>query len=142
MQLHAFSDASEKAYGCTIYARFISVDHQIVCRLVMAKARVAPPKASTIPRLELTAAALAVKLTENVRSACRLDWDSIHFWTNSMIVWYYIRNTSFRFGTFVANRISEIREHSTLEQWNHVIGALNPVDLVSRQAVNLRCIFK
>ena len=52
-----------------------------------------------------------------------------------MIVLYYIRNTSSRFGTFVANRISEIREHSTLEQWNHVIGALNPADLVSRQTV-------
>ena len=52
-----------------------------------------------------------------------------------MIVLYYIRNNSSRFGTFVATRISEIREHSTIEQWNHVIGALNPDDLVSRQTV-------
>ena len=112
-----------------------SVDHQIVCRLVIAKARVAPLKAVTIPRLELTAAALAVRLTEKVRSACRLHWDSIHFWTDSMIVLHYIRNTSSRFATFVANRISEIRDHSTLEQWNHVVGALNPADLVSRETV-------
>ena len=79
MQLHAFSDASEKAYGCVVYARFISVGHQIVCRLGIAKARVAQLKAVTIPRLELTTAALAVRLTEKVRSGCRLHWDSIHF---------------------------------------------------------------
>ena len=52
-----------------------------------------------------------------------------------MIILYYIRNTLSRFWTFVANRISEIRKHSTLEQWNHVIGALNPANLVSRQTV-------
>ena len=52
-----------------------------------------------------------------------------------MIVLHYIRNTSSRFGTFVANRISEIVEHSALEQLNHVIGALNPVDLVLHQTV-------
>ena len=116
MQLHAFSDASEKAYGCAVYARFISVDHQIVCRLVITKARVAPLKVVTIPRLELTAAALAVRLTEKARSGCRLHWDSIYFWTDPMIVLYYIRNTSSRFETFVANRISEIGEHFNLEQ--------------------------
>ena len=102
---------------------------------MIAKSRVAPLKVVTIPRLELTAATLAVRLTVKVRSACRLHWKMIDFWTNSMIVLYYIRNTLSRFWTFVANRISEIREHSTLEQLYHVIGALNPTDLVSSQTV-------
>ena len=56
VQLHAFSDASVKVYGCVVYAGFTSADHQVVCLLVIGKARVAPLKAVTIFRLELTAA--------------------------------------------------------------------------------------
>ena len=42
VQQHAFSVASEKAYVFVVYPRFTSVDHQVVCRLVISKARVAP----------------------------------------------------------------------------------------------------
>ena len=52
-----------------------------------------------------------------------------------MILLYYIGNTTSRFGIFVANRISEIRECSTPERWNHVIGSMNPADLASRPTV-------
>ena len=113
VELHAFSDASEKAYECVVYARFTSVDHQVVCRLAIVKAGVAPLKAVTIPRLELTAATLAVRLVEKVKSACHLKRDGIHFSTDSMIVLHYIHNTTSRFETFVANRISKIRVFNT-----------------------------
>ena len=99
VQLHAFSDASEKAYGCVVYARFTSVDHQVVCRLVLAKAIVAPLKAVTIPRLDLTAATLSVELVEKIKSACHLKWDGIRFWTDFVIVFYYTRNTKSWYGT-------------------------------------------
>ena len=135
VQLNAFSDASEKAYGGVVYARFTSVDHQVVCQLVISKARVTPLEAVTIPRLELTGATLAVRLVQKVKSACHLKWNDIRFWTDSMIVLYYIRNTSSWFGTFVANRISEIRDCSTPEQWNHVIGSMNPADSASGPTV-------
>ena len=34
--LHNFSNVSEKAYGRVVYARFTSIHHQVVCRLVIA----------------------------------------------------------------------------------------------------------
>ena len=55
-QLHHFSDASTTGYGQCLYVRLVDDKGQIHCSLIMGKARVAPLKMVTIPRLELTAA--------------------------------------------------------------------------------------
>ena len=44
----------------------------------------------------------------------------------------YVRNTTRRFHTFVANRLTEIHESTTPEQWHFVPGNLNPADEGSR----------
>lgn len=49
--IFAFCDASQRAYGTVIY---INTDTGL--RFVMAKARVVPIKASSLPQLVLTAA--------------------------------------------------------------------------------------
>ena len=54
------------------------------------------------------------------------------FWTDSMSVLRYVKNESKRFHTFVANRITTIRDGSTPDQWYHVEGAMNPGDHTSR----------
>ncbi|GAA48007.1 hypothetical protein CLF_101070, partial [Clonorchis sinensis] len=58
-ELHVFSDASETGYGVAAYARFVSNDGRVVCRLIFGNSRVAPLKTVTVPGLELAAAALA-----------------------------------------------------------------------------------
>jgi len=55
--LHAFADASVKAYGTIAY---FCEDKQ--ASFVMARTCVAPPKAQTLPRLELTAVVVATRL--------------------------------------------------------------------------------
>ena len=55
-----------------------------------------------------TAYTLAVRLTEKVRFAYRLYWDSIHLWRDSVIVLFYVCNKLSRFGTFVASRMLKI----------------------------------
>lgn len=50
-ELHHFSDASVISYGECTYLRAINVKGDVHCTLVMAKARVAPTKVTTVPRL-------------------------------------------------------------------------------------------
>ncbi|GFT98745.1 integrase catalytic domain-containing protein [Trichonephila clavipes] len=53
IELHAFSDASEKAYGSSIYLKSISALGEVKVCLVTSKSRVSPLKQISIPRLEL-----------------------------------------------------------------------------------------
>ena len=49
-----------------------------------------------------------------------------------MITLNYINNQTRRFQTYIANRIVEILEHTTPDQWKHCPGYLNPADDASR----------
>ena len=61
--LHHFSDASQDGYGQVSYLRLVDQKSMIHCGLVMAKSRVIPIKFVYIPRLELAAAALSIKVS-------------------------------------------------------------------------------
>ncbi|KAA3679359.1 uncharacterized protein DEA37_0007689 [Paragonimus westermani] len=65
-QLHVFSDASKTGYGAAAYAPLFPKAGQPYCTPVIAKSRVTPMKTVTIPRLELNAAVLAVKIEKLV----------------------------------------------------------------------------
>ncbi|XP_043191130.1 uncharacterized protein LOC122364619 [Amphibalanus amphitrite] len=61
-QLHHFSDASTVGYGVVSYLRQTDDKGQVHCMILMAKSRVAPLKKMTVPRMELAAATVAVRL--------------------------------------------------------------------------------
>ena len=65
-ELHHFSDASELGYGSASYLRVTNSKGDIHCALVLGKASVAPLKKTTIPRLELSAATVAVRVRPHV----------------------------------------------------------------------------
>ena len=132
IQLHYFADASEQGYGIVVYIRFTNREGRVHCQLLLSKARVAPSKKTTIPRMELTAATIAVKIHRKLQDLWNLRADLIFFWTDSMSVLRYINNETTRFHTFVANRITVIREGSECSQWKYVSSKQNPADCVSR----------
>jgi len=134
MELHHFSDASQRGYGSCSYLRCISKSGVITCNLIMSKSRVAPIKSVTIPRLELQAAVLSVALDEIIKSSMSLLFTSTYFWTDSQIVLGYVRNAGKRFPVFVSNRVAKITGKSSAGQWNHVKGTDNPADVISRGA--------
>ena len=130
-QLHHFSDASQVGYGTVSYLR-LEKDDRVHVAFLLGKARVAPLKQTTIPRLELTAAVLAVRVDKMLRKELQLKLEKSVFWTDSTTVLKYICNETRRFHTFVANRVSIIREAANGDQWRYVGSKENPADDASR----------
>ena len=131
-ELHHFSDASVKGYRQCSYLRMIDEQQRIHCTLVMGKSRVAPLKPVTVTRLELTTAVCSVRISQQLRRELSYYIDQEYFWTDSKVVLGYISNESRRFHVFVANRVQEIQNSTSVEQWNHVESKQNPADEASR----------
>ncbi|XP_056443841.1 uncharacterized protein LOC130380621 [Gadus chalcogrammus] len=131
-QLHNFCDASEVGYGVVTYLRLTNTEDAVHTAFLFGKTRVAPLKRVTIPRLELTAAMLAVKIDKMLKTELQTPLANSVFWTDSTSVLKYIRNDTKRFQTFVANRVGVIRESTDIDQWRHIATERNPADLASR----------
>ena len=86
----------------------------------------------TVPRLELTAAVLAAKVSVFLEN--ELDYTNIkhYYWTDSKVVLGYINSEERRFHMFVSNRVQQIREMTGRHQWNYIDTKLNPGDFTSR----------
>ena len=125
-QLHHFADTSQEVYGSVSYLRLVSAERRIYCAFLLGKSRPSPVKQIAIPRLELSAAVMSVRMDCMLRREMRMDIQESYFWTDSMIVLQYIKNCTKRFHTFVANRISVIHDGSSPVQWRHVSSDVNP----------------
>ena len=134
-ELHHFCDASFNGYGACSYLRTINQEGKVHCNLLLGKSRVAPSKgATTIPRLELQSAVLAVQLSNTLNKELGISCDSEHFWTDSQIVLGYLNNDIKRFHIFVANRVHKIKMKTKASQWHYVRTQDNPADQASRGA--------
>ncbi len=91
-ELHHFADASVTGYGECTYLRAINKSNKVHCCLVMGKSRVSPTKVTTIPRLELTAAVVAVQISDMLRNELEIQDLKEFFWTDSTVVLGYINN--------------------------------------------------
>ena len=100
---HYLSDTCEKGYGQVTYLCAVDEIGKVHCSLVMGKARVAPLKYITIPRMELLAATPSVKVSVMLWKGFQFPITRDIFWTDSEAVLGYIRNHSRKFKVFVAN---------------------------------------
>jgi hypothetical protein len=133
-QLHVFVDASSLAYAAVAYILSKYNDGHVSVSLVLARARVAPIKAVSIPRLELMAAVLGMRLGFRVATQLELNVEEAIFWSDSMDVICWLHGKSRRYKPFVAHRVSAIQEVTNPSQWRHVPGIDNPADLATRGA--------
>ena len=132
IELHGFTDVSEKTCGAAIYARSVTAAGEVKVKLVTSKSRVSPIKRVTIPRLELNSAVLLTKLMHKVQTAVKMDITAVFYWTDSTIVLAWMNKESRDLKTFVANRVVIIQELSDLKQWHHIPSEQNPADIISR----------
>ena len=139
IQLHGFSDASEKAYGVAIYVRVVYAN-SIDVFLILSRTRVSPLKTQSIPRLELAAATLLAQLITSIAKV--LDINAIICWTDSTVVLGWLQRPPRTWKTFVSNRVSKIQDLVPTSSWRHVPTELNLTDHASRglsPAELLRC---
>ena len=130
-EIHVFADASLDAYGAVAYLKVIDREGSVKCSFLMGKSRVKPLKSVTIPRMELTAATVAVRIGTSLKNEISPACD-VTYYTDSTSVLHFLNNEKRRFPIFVANRIQLILSHSAPSQWRYVPSLDNPADCASR----------
>ena len=85
-----------------------------------------------MPRLELTAAVVTSKIGYILHKELEYEEMKETYWTDSKTVLGYINNDARRFHVFVGNRVQEIRDKTSLDQWHYIGTKENPADVASR----------
>ena len=134
VEIHGFCDASEKAYGGVLYARYTDDQNRAHTVYILSKGRVAPLKSMSIARLELMGALVLAKLTKFVLLHLKIHVDKIQMWSDSKIVLAWIRKPSETWKQFVRNRVAQIHDYVGQDKWAHCSGKRNPADILSRGA--------
>lgn len=119
IELHGFGDSSEKAYGVAVYIKTIAYN-KVNTHLLVAKSRVAPLKKLSLPRLEFCSSLLLAQLVDKILKSINIKFNKIFLWSDATITLAWIRGSSTRWKTFVANRVSQIHELTNTADWYHV----------------------
>lgn len=129
-EMHVFCDASEKAYATAVYLRIIH-NGQFYVSIVSAKARVAPVKSMTIPRLELQGCVTGALLAQTIETEIDIRISKKYFWTDSKVVISWLQ-TKERLNMFVGSRITSILERSKVSEWHWLKSEMNVADLATK----------
>lgn len=127
IELHIFVDASESAYACVAYFRIIERGEPR-CAFVSSKAKVAPLKSLSIPRLELQAGVIGSRLAKSIRDNHTLPISRTVFHSDSTTLLSWIRSDTRKYRQYVAVRVGEILELSNVSDWRWVPTKLNVAD--------------
>ena len=132
IELHMFGDSSQDVFCAVAFLRARRVSsHRTELAFVFGKARVAPMKALSIPKLELRAALLATRLKEEFLKDLTFKVTDIFMWTDSTTVLQWLHSCS-KLPVFVGNRTGEILESTSTDQWHHILSGDNPADTGTR----------
>uniref|UniRef100_T1IHX3 Uncharacterized protein n=1 Tax=Strigamia maritima TaxID=126957 RepID=T1IHX3_STRMM len=130
INLDVFCDASLKGYGCFIYVCTPKYGR----KLLKAKSRVAPVGTLTLPKLELTAALLGVRLAKYVKKSLPVGYTvgEIRYFSDSQVALSWITSEKNTWKPYVTNRVHEILASSKRDQWYYVNTENNPADIATR----------
>ncbi|XP_039753328.1 uncharacterized protein LOC120628775 [Pararge aegeria] len=131
--LLGLSDASLAAYGAVVYLHVSSPTGNTV-RLACAKSKVSPTKPHSIARLELLGGVLLSKLLRTVHDTYseRIPIKATYAFLDSKVALYWIKSSPHRWQTFVANRVVQITENISPDNFYHCPGTENSADILSR----------
>ena len=87
-------------------------------------------KQKSIPKLQVEAAVLGVRLLQTVRKAFTCTFTAVKFWTDSCVILDWIQR-QIKLKSLVANRVNKITQHSDLLEWNYVPTKQNPLQITA-----------
>ena len=90
----------------------------------------------SIPRFELQAAVMAVRLKEIIVKERKIKINSCSFWSDSTTVLQWIHISHCKQKVYVTNRLAEILDVTDVSQWKHVSGINNPAE-IGTKATNI-----
>ena len=132
-RLHILGDASKTAYACAAYLETNYENAPSEFALIMSKSRLAPRDSPSLPRLELLAALISVRLKKFLIQRMDVQFDRVYFYTDSMIAYHWATSSNpGNWKTFVSNRVTEIQADSQRDDWFHVKGSTNIADIATR----------
>ncbi|KIH52835.1 hypothetical protein ANCDUO_17055, partial [Ancylostoma duodenale] len=137
-ELAVFGDASKRLFACCAYL-ICRTPTSTTSRLVMAKSLLAPTKQQvTMPRLELLASLISVRLARFLHSQLNLNITTIHLFSDSLIALHWLHSTR-PLKRFVQNRVDPIRtilatftSADIQTKFYYVQSEVNPADCATR----------
>ena len=131
LELHLFGDSSQDVFSAVAFLRAKVVKkenrEQTQLAFVFGKAGAAPMKALIVPKLELQASLLAARLRKEVEKALTLEIGKTFMWSDSTTVLHGIHSLD-KQPVSVANRVAEVLDLTTTDEWNYVNSSENPAD--------------
>lgn len=97
----------------------------------MSKSKVKPTKAISIPRLELMACLVGIRLVQFVKTSLHLSCPT-KFYSDSMVALGWIKSPAKNWKSFIANRVEEIQQHAKPSDWIYVSTDENPENLPTK----------
>ena len=122
LEFHIFEDSSHDVFNAVAFLRGKLVTKgtdTTELAVVFGKARVAPMKGLTIPKIELAAPLLATRLRQETQRAISLNIERRFMWTDSTTVGQWLHWFA-KPRVFAANRVTQIMELTTVDEWIQV----------------------
>ena len=130
-----FGDSSLDIFSAVAFLRARVTIHtgevKTELSFVLGKARVLAMKLMTVPKLELQTALLTAQLKNETVRALTVTVNQVFKWTDSTTDLQWI-NSNEKPPIFVASRVCEILEFTSVDQWNHVATKDNTADVGTR----------
>ena len=124
--------ASEDKMCAVAYLRSKQKKYSADLEFVVGKCRVEPMTHLLIPRLDMQAAVMAVRLKEQIVKEHEMKINCCSFCSDSTTVLQWIHSSHRKQQVFVANRVTEILNTTDVSQWKHVSGINNTADIGTR----------
>ena len=127
-EIHVFVDASAVAVAAVAYLKTVpNLATDVEPCYLIGKCKVAPIKQISIPKLELEAAVIGVRILSTIMKESSFQITRSTLWTDSQVVLDWLSTTK-KQPVFVANRLKEILASTDACQWKHVTTKENPAD--------------